>query len=72
MKFSLEINGRTFDVSTRTDKNATSNYDTQLNVSEKNIIVAGCTIKKSTSKSEVEAAAKKCVQMYLTTNWFTL
>ena len=72
MKFKLELNGRTFEVSTRTDKNATSNYDTQLNVSEKNTIVAGCTIKKSTPKSEVELAAKKCVQMYLTTNWFAL
>ena len=72
MKFQFELNGRTFDVSTRTDKNATSNYDTKLNVSEKNIIVAGCTIKKSTPKREVEIAAKKCVQMYLTTNWFAI
>ena len=41
MKFQFEFNSRTFEVSTRTDKNATSNYDTRLNVSEKNIVVAG-------------------------------
>ena len=72
MKFNLEINGRTFVVSTRTDKNATSNYDTQLTVSDKNGVVAGCTVKKSTPKSEVADAAKKCAMMYLTTNYFTV
>ena len=70
MKFKFELNGRTFEVSTRTDKNATSNYDTQLTVSDKNGVVAGCIVKKSTPKSEVEVAAKKCVQMYLLTNFF--
>jgi hypothetical protein len=45
MKFQFELNGRTFDVSTRTDKKATSNYDTQLSVSDKNGVVAGCTVK---------------------------
>lgn len=71
MKFNLEINGRTFVVSTRTDKKATSNYDTNLYVSENNNVVAGCTVKKSTKKSEVADAAKKCAMMYLTTNYFT-
>ena len=70
MKFQFELNGRTFDVSTRTDKNATSNYDTQLTVSDKNGVVAGCIVKKTTPKNEVEVAAKKCVQMYLLTNFF--
>ena len=70
MKFQFELNGRTFDVSTRTDKKATSNYDTQLTVSDKNGIVAWCTIKKTTPKSEIDVAAKKCVQMYLLTNFF--
>ena len=72
MKFSLKINGRTFTVSTRTDKKATSNYDTQLTVSDKNGVVAGCTVKKSTPKSEVADTAKKCISMYLTTNYFIL
>ena len=72
MKFNLETNGQTFTVTTRTDKNATSNYDTQLTVSEKNNAVAGCTVKKTTPKNEVEAAAKKCAMMYLTTNYFTV
>ena len=70
MKFQFELNGRTFEVSTRTDKNATSSYDTQLTVSDKNGVVAGCTIKKTTPKAEVMATAKKCVQMYLLTNFF--
>ena len=70
MKFQFELNGRTFEVSTRTDKKATSSYDTQLTVSDKNGVVAGCTIKKTTPKSEIEVAAKKCVQMYLLTNYF--
>lgn len=72
MKFSLEINGRTFIVSTRTDKKSTSNYDTQLTVSDKNSPVAGCMVKKSTHKSEIEEAAKKCIQMFLTTNYFAV
>ena len=72
MKFNLEINGRTFVVSTRTDKKATSNYDTNLYVSENNSVVAGCTVKKSTSKSELADVAKKCAMMYLTTNYFTV
>ena len=72
MKFQFELNGRTFEVSTRTEKNATSNYDTQLTVSEKNSPVAGCVVKNSTHKKEIEEAAKNCIQMYLTTNWFTL
>ena len=72
MKFQIEQNGRTFTVSTRTDKKATSNYDTQLTVSDKNGVVAGCIVKKSTPKSEVADAAKKCAMMYLTTNYFTL
>lgn len=72
MKFSLKINGRTFIVSTRTDKKATSNYDTQMTVSENNSVVAGCTVKKSTPKSEVADTAKKCISMYLTTNYFIL
>ena len=46
MKFNLETNGQTFTVTTRTDKKATSNYDTQLKVSDKNGVVAGCTVKK--------------------------
>ena len=70
MKFQLELNGRTFDVSTRTDKKATSNYDTQLTVSDKNGVVAGCIVKKTTPKNEVEATAKKCIKMYLLTNYF--
>jgi len=72
MKFNLEINGRTFVVSTRTDKKTTSNYDTNLTVSENNSVVAGCMVKKSTPKHEVEDAAKKCVQMYLITNYFAV
>lgn len=72
MKFNLETNGQTFTVTTRTDKNATSNYDTILYVSENNLVVAGCTVKKSTPKNEVEEAAKKCISMYLTTNYFTV
>ena len=55
MKFQIEQNGRTFTVSTRTDKKATSNYDTQMTVSENNSVVAGCTVKKSTSKKTVSA-----------------
>ena len=70
MKFNLEINGSTFVVSTRTDKKATSNYDTQLTVSDKNGVVAWCVVKKSTPKHEVEVAAKKCIKMYLLTNYF--
>ena len=70
MKFQIEQNGRTFTVSTRTDKKATSNYDTNLYVSENNNVVAGCTVKKSTPKNEVEVAAKKCIKMYLLTNYF--
>ena len=70
MKFNLEQNGQMFTVTTRTDKNVNSSYDTQLTVSDKNGVVAGCTIKKTTPKSEVEVAAKKCVQMYLLTNFF--
>ena len=70
MKFNLETNGQTFTVTTRTDKKATSNYDTQLTVSDKNGVVAGCTGKKSTPKNEVQEAAKKCIQMYLLTNYF--
>ena len=54
MKFNLEQNGQTFTVTTRTDKKATSSYDTQLTVSDKNGVVAGCTIKKTTPKSEIE------------------
>ena len=45
MKFNLETNGQTFTVTPRTDKKATSNYDTQLTVSDKNGVVAGCTVK---------------------------
>ena len=70
MKFNLETNGQTFTVTTRTDKKATSNYDTQLTVSDKNGVVAGCTVKKSTPRNEVEDAAKKCIKMYLLTNYF--
>ena len=70
MKFSLEINRRTFMISTRTDKKATSNYDTQLTVSDKNGVVAGCVVKKTTPKTEVMATAKKCIKMYLLTNYF--
>lgn len=70
MKFNLETNGQTFTVTTSTDKKATSNYDTQLTVSDKNGVVAGCTVKKSTPRNEVEDAAKKCIQMYLLTNYF--
>ena len=70
MKFNLEINGRTFTVSTRTDKKATSNYDTNLYVSENNNVVAGCIVKKTTPKNEVEVAAKKCIKMHLLTNYF--
>ena len=70
MKFNLETNGQTFTVTTRTDKKATSNYDTQLTVSDKNGVVAGCIVKKSTPKNEVQATAKKCVKMYLLTNYF--
>lgn len=70
MKFNLETNGQTFTVTTRTDKKATSNYDTQLTVSDKNGVVAGCTVKKTTPKNEVEEAAKKCIKMYLLTNYF--
>ena len=70
MKFNLETNGQTFTVTTRTDKKATSNYDTQLTVSDKNGVVAGCTVKKTTPKNEVQEAAKKCIQMYLLTNYF--
>ena len=70
MKFKLELNGCTFDVSTSTDKKTTSNYDTQLTVSDKNGVVAGCIVKKTTSKNEVEVAAKKCIKMYLLTNYF--
>lgn len=70
MKFNLETNGQTFTVTTRTDKKATSNYDTQLTVSDKNGVVAGCTVKKTTPKHEVEATAKKCIKMYLLTNYF--
>ena len=70
MKFNLEQNGQMFTVTTRTDKKDNSSYDTQLTVSDKNGVVAGCTIKKTTPKSEVEVAAKKCVQMYLLTNFF--
>lgn len=72
MKFQFELNGRTFEVSTRTDKKATSSYDTQLTVSDKNGVVAGCIVKKTTPKTEVMATAKKCISMYLTTNYFTL
>lgn len=70
MKFNLEANGQTFTVTTRTDKKATSNYDTQLTVSDKKGVVAGCTVKKTTPKHEVEVAAKKCIKMYLLTNYF--
>ena len=70
MQFNLETNGQTFTVTTRTDKKATSNYDTQLTVSDKNGVVAGCTVKKTTPKNEVQEAAKKCIQMYLLTNYF--
>ena len=70
MKFNLETNGQTFTVTTRTDKKATSNYDTQLTVSDKNGVVAGCTVKKTTPKNEVQEAAKKCIKMYLLTNYF--
>lgn len=70
MKFSLQINERTFMVTTRTDKKATSNYDTQLTVSDKNGVVAGCIVKKTTPKAEVMATAKKCIKMYLLTNYF--
>ena len=70
MKFNLETNGQMFTVTTRTDKKATSKYDTQMTVSDKNGVVAGCVVKKSTPKHEVEVAAKKCIQMYLLTNYF--
>ena len=72
MKFNLEQNGQMFTVTTRTDKKATSNYDTQLTVSDKNGVVAGCVVKKTTPKTEVMATAKKCISMYLTTNYFIL
>ena len=70
MKFNLEQNGQMFTVTTRTDKKATSSYDTQLTVSDKNGVVAGCVVKKTTPKTEVEVAAKKCIKMYLLTNFF--
>ena len=70
MKTNFELNGRTFEVTTRTDKNATSNYDTNLYVSENKNVVSGCTVKKSTPKSEIVELAKKCAMMYLTTNYF--
>ena len=70
MKFNLEQNWQMFTVTTSTDKNVNSSYDTQLTVSDKNGVVAGCTIKKTTPKAEVMATAKKCVQMYLLTNFF--
>ena len=70
MKFNLETNGQTFTVTTRTDKKATSNYDTQLTVSDKNGVIAGFIVKKTTPKNEVQEAAKKCIQMYLLTNYF--
>ena len=70
MTFQFTIDGRTFKASTITDKKATSNYDTQLTVSDKNGVVAGCVVEKSTPKHEVEIAAKKCIKMYLLTNYF--
>ena len=70
MKFNLETNGQTFTVTTRTDKKATSNYDTQLTVLFENKAIAGCMVKKSESKETVISAAKKCIQMHSQTNWF--
>ena len=70
MKFSIETNNRTFNVVTKPDKNATSNYNTFLSVYENKVLCAGCTIKNSTPKKEVEVAAKKCIKMYLLTNFF--
>ena len=51
MKFNLEQNGQIFKVTTSTDKKATSNYDTQLTVSDKNGVVAGCIVKKLLQKT---------------------
>ena len=70
MTFQFTIDRRTFKASTLTDKNATSNYDTQLTVSENKQPVAGCMVKNSDSKDTVLNAAKKCAKMYITTNFF--
>jgi len=70
MKTTIEHENKTFQVVTRTDKKATSNYDTQLKVLFENKAIAGCIVKKSDSKDTVLSAAKKCINMYLLTNYF--
>ena len=70
MKTTIEHENKTFQVVTRTDKKATSNYDTMLTVLFENSPIGGCTVKKTDSRETVMATAKKCIQMYLLTNWF--
>ncbi len=70
MKATIDFEQKTYQVTTVTDKKATSNYDTNLTVSFENKAIAGCIVKKTDSKDTVMSAAKKCIKMYLTTNYF--
>ena len=66
MKFNLETNGQTFTVTTRTDKKATSNYDTEPCIRQKTKIVVHLVMQKNYSKNEGRGCSQKMYSNVLT------
>jgi len=65
MKLQIEKENRKFTITTKLDKKATSNYDTNLYVSEDNKVVAGCTVKSTDTLAAIKLIAENTIQFYL-------
>ena len=65
MKLQIEKENRKFTITAKLDKKATSNYDTNLYVSEDNKVVAGCTVKSTDTLAAIKLIAENTIQFYL-------